>query len=46
MLFQEGVEVTVAAVVDEGVPEKVVLIDKGLISTAAFHSGCATVKPV
>ena len=46
MVFQDGVEVTLAAVVDEGLPEKVVLIDKGLISTAAFHSGCATVKPV
>ena len=46
MVLQEGVEVTLAARIDEGIPEQVVLIDKGLISTARLHSGCATVKPV
>jgi len=46
MVFQEGVEVTLAAeVADKGI-EGVLLIDKGLISTAGLHSGCVTVKPV
>jgi NADH-quinone oxidoreductase subunit G len=46
MIFQDGLEVTMAAKIDENIPEKVVLIDKGLMSTAGFHSGCAVVKPV
>lgn len=46
MVFQDGLEVTLLANINDEVPEKVVLIDKGLMSTAGFHSGCATVKPV